>query len=133
MCADPKHRPALGFHGVTAKGIRWQARIHYDGKNRYIGTFDTKQEAALAYDRAAREHGDGKQRLNYESIEAAEEAAAQGFHGVTAKGKRWLAGITYGGKNHHIGTFDTKQEAALAYEREAREHGGGKKKSNYAV
>jgi hypothetical protein len=78
LCADPKTpRQSSGFHGVTALGKRWQARICYGGKNRYIGAFATKQEAALAYDRAARDHGGGKKKLNYESIEAAEEAAAE--------------------------------------------------------
>jgi hypothetical protein len=152
LCADPKPRQPSGFHGVIARGKRWQVQIFYGGKKHHLGTFDTKQEAALAYDRAAREHGGGKMKLNYESIKAAEEAAANaqpehilvhgscvelkkprqpsGFHGVSANGKRWRAEIYYG-KKHHIGTFDTKQEAALAYDREAREHGGGKKKLNY--
>jgi hypothetical protein len=153
--ADPKHRPPSGFHGVRAQDqrrrqealpryLRWQAHFNYGGKKHYLGTFDTKQEAALAYDRAAREHGRGTAKVNYESIEVAEEAAAQaeaehtksrppsGFHGVQAQRKRWQAQIRYGGKHHYIGIFDTKQEAALAYDRAAREHGGGKKQLNYA-
>jgi hypothetical protein len=60
---------------VSAKGNRWIAQIRYDGKNHYLGCFGTKQEAALAYDRAARQCGKDKP-LNYESIEAAGEAAA---------------------------------------------------------
>jgi AP2-like factor (ANT lineage) len=138
---------------VSASKKRWRAEIKYDGRNHYIGTFVTKQEAALAYDTAAREHCGGKKKLNYESITAAEEAAAQaqaehtlvhhmcaeqtnpghasGFYGVTARGKRWRAAIFYGRRNHYIGIFGTKQEAALAYDRAAREHGEGKKKPNY--
>jgi hypothetical protein len=61
---------------VNASGKRWRATICYGGKQHYLGNVATKQEAALAYDRAARQCGE-ERPLNYESIEAAEEAAAE--------------------------------------------------------
>jgi hypothetical protein len=130
-------------------GKRWQAQISYDRKQHCLGNFDTKQEAALAYDRAARQRGKDT-LLDYESIKAAEEAAVQaqaehilvhvmcagpqqpkprptsGFYGVYASGKRWKAQIRYDSKRHSLGLFDTKQEAALAYDREARQCGKDK-------
>jgi hypothetical protein len=51
-------------------------KIQYDSKNHNLGSFDTKQEAALAYDTEARRTGLSKQ-LNYMTIEAAKEAAVQ--------------------------------------------------------
>ena len=41
-----------GFVGVYAVGNRWQAMINYEGKNKYLGTFDTRSEAGRARDRA---------------------------------------------------------------------------------
>jgi hypothetical protein len=61
---------------VSANGKRWSAYIRYDDKQHYLGCFDTRQEAALAYDREARQCGKDK-ALNYESTKAAEEAAVQ--------------------------------------------------------
>jgi hypothetical protein len=70
LLPQQKPRPPSGYYGVAAKGKRWQAHIHCDGKKQNLGTFDTKQEAALAYDREARQRGEDKP-LNYESIEVA--------------------------------------------------------------
>jgi hypothetical protein len=125
---------------VTANGKRWAAKITYDGNMHRLGTFDTREEAALAYDKKARQCGKDK-LLNYESNKAAEEAAVQaqvehilvhdmcagpkqpkpqqpkprppsGFYGVYANGKRWQAQIYFDSNRHSLGTFDTKQEAA---------------------
>jgi hypothetical protein len=150
MLANPPPRPASGFYGVTANGKRWKAQIRSDSKRHNLGTFDTKQEAALAYDSHARRCGACKP-LNHESIAAAEEAAEQaqaehklvhpellqpelleqprpasGFYGVYAYVKRWQAKIRYDSKQRFLGSFDTKQEAALAYDREARQCGEDK-------
>jgi hypothetical protein len=45
---------------------------------------------------------------------------------VTANRKRWAANITYDSKKHRLGTFDAKQEAALAYDKQARQCGEDK-------
>ena len=48
---DP--RGNSGFRGVTAHNGRWQAKIGIDGRTVYLGTFDTKEEAAAAFDAVA--------------------------------------------------------------------------------
>jgi hypothetical protein len=152
LCAGPKQpkpRPSSGYYGVYANRKRWAAQITYDSKQHHLGCFGTKQEAALAYDREARQCGEDK-LLNYESIKAAEEAAVQaqaehilvhdmcagplqpkhrppsGFYGVYANKKRWRAQIRYDSKQHLLGCFDTKQEAALVYDRAASQCGRDK-------
>jgi len=47
-----------------------------------------------------------------------------GYKGVTPSGKKWRASIGVNGAIYHIGSFSTVEEAAAAYEAEARKlHG----------
>jgi hypothetical protein len=160
----PKPRPPSGFYGVSADSSRWRAQICYDSKSHYLGSFNTKQEAVLAYDTAATQRAadtgnyvqlnydsDGKLDNSYlayltaeskakEAKEAKKEkkqekaegaarkkakivAEPSGFRGVSAHGKRWQARVYYDSNGHYVGSFAPKQEAALAYDRAARQCG----------
>lgn len=55
----PQSRNELGIRGVYRKDVRFVARIYIDGRNAYLGTFDTIEEAVEARKRAELEiHGE---------------------------------------------------------------------------
>lgn len=58
---------ASGYRGVSwYKGYgRWQATIRVRGRKKHLGYYATPQEAALAFDRAAREIFGDFARLNF--------------------------------------------------------------------
>lgn len=55
------------YKGVTwhKKNNKWQAQIEINSKSKYIGQFDNELEAALAYDRMARELFGDFARVNF--------------------------------------------------------------------
>jgi len=54
-----------GVHKLRRTG-KYQTHISLDGKNLFLGTFNTKAKAALAYDMAAREYHGAFRRANFE-------------------------------------------------------------------
>ena len=54
-----------GFKGVCLDGKRWRAQINLQGRRMNLGRFAAAEEAARAYDAAAREHHGEFARLNF--------------------------------------------------------------------
>jgi hypothetical protein len=57
----------LKYQGVTwhKSSNKWEAVIWCDGKKNHLGLFENKEQAARAYDRAARVHHGEKEQLNF--------------------------------------------------------------------
>lgn len=56
-----------GYHGVTAHGKRWRARINVNGKKYHLGVFDTIEEAAAKRREVELQLGFSETHGNYKS------------------------------------------------------------------
>lgn len=114
----------------------WISQIHVEGRNLFLGVFDTPEEAARAYDLAAVEHYGQFARLNnVQTLQPPIRNVARstnkiGFRGVTKspKGSRkpYRAYITFKKQLIFLGTFDTPEEAARVRDKKAIELYGDK-------
>ena len=117
---------SVGFRGVSKSGQRFQAKITIDSKLQSLGSFDTPEEAAQAYDRVAIQAGRPTSTLNfldqvpknYTPINnGLNPRNTTGYTGVRkTKGNRFRAEIRIDGNMQNLGTFDTPKEAAEAFE-----------------
>lgn len=119
---------------------RYLARIGSDGK--LLGGFDNALDASFCYDRAALELWGEYARLNHpiEEVLAWQSPSHQlhstntsGYRGVTRvkRDGRWQASYRHGHKLLYLGTFNTPDEAARAYDRTVLELRGEKAILNF--
>ena len=134
-------KPESGFT-ASYKGVahhknreNWTAAIQVEGKEIHLGTYATEEEAALAYDAGARLYQGEFARLNFPEREpiSLEEIQKRrvpkrkspvktprkqhsAFRGVSWNGRRWFAQIVAPGVKEYLGTFETEEDAARAYD-----------------
>ena len=107
---------------------KFQARIYWGGKNRSIGTFDTPEQTSAAYIsvnkglvhvkpsddvNAAFDAAKTKALKSFEGSVPAKRELPQGVN-MTSSGN-FRSMISWGGKNRSISSFDTAEQASVAY------------------
>lgn len=135
-----------GFKGVSwnARRKKWLAQMNVNGTYFYLGDHATPEEAARAYDNAARKHQGEYARLNFplpgersarqESMPLTDTPAngrnliatnTSGFRGIywNRRIRKWIARIGVKRKTVQLGAFVKPEDAARAYDNAVIEFG----------
>ena len=106
---------------------RWRAHVGRGGKMHTIGHYDDEVAAARAVDKWLL--ANGRRRVNLDAddmpLEQTSKTYSSIYVGVWKHKGKWEAHIKVHGKYENLGTYRTQKEAALAYDRRARQVGMG--------
>ena len=129
--------------GVTLSRRRFVARTHFGGKDRYVGAFDTPEQASAAYLSVKKDLHDARLlRLGADEVnailDAAKKKAVEVMGGYVPEKRdlppgvyktlsgTFAARIRWGGTVRYIGTFDTPEQASAAYQSVKKDLAGAK-------
>jgi AP2-like factor (euAP2 lineage) len=131
------------YIGVSPVGPAWQAEIWAGSHLHYLGVYDTPEDAAMAYDKAARELLGPQARTNFplemwrepSRREISRKSRYVGVYYHPAR-KKWRAGLRVTVSKGcyqwvNVGLFRTAEEAARARDKAAREHQGERARLNF--
>jgi len=145
---------ALTYKGVTsnANGTGYKAQIKIGGRVHCIGYFDDAETAARAWDKVAKEYG---RELNFpepgyvatvlpgrpigysiNNIKASSSlpVGKSGYRGVYlghTPGSGYHAKISVNGSREYLGVYSTSEEAAIAYDKRAKQVGRNESGLNF--
>jgi hypothetical protein len=118
---------------------KWQVRVSYNGKEVYLGLYSSEMEAARVHDIGAKLSYGKFAVLNFKKLSTkhlknvkkrlkAKKSKTSKYRGVAfyAQTDKWTAQISYKSKYCRLGYFATEKEAALAYNKKAKELLGDK-------
>lgn len=137
--AAPRKNKTSRYKGVMWSEGQWRAKIQIDGTQIELGYFATQHEAALAYNRAAKELFGEFARPNEIIDDPADkpvrlpETQPSRFHGVCwdKRREKWMAKIMANGTHINLGRYANEIEAAAVYDTAARILHGDKAKLNF--
>ena len=105
-------RARVYFHDGTRRGGSTKYQV-----NRIVWALHHGDPGPLVVDHIDGDRGNNNLE-NLQAITGAENTSRRTGKGYTWHKGKWLAQISKGGKRHHIGLFDTEEEARAAYVKE---------------
>jgi hypothetical protein len=147
---NSRRRLSSIYKGITYTRGYWCAQIHVGGKRIHCGYYSTPEEAASAYDDAAKKYFGEFARVNtdpgflIEEDNSRSESTSQmplpkkrkgttsRYKGVSYQPERckWVAYIDINRKRTVLGRYTTQEDAAIAYNKAALLHFGDRAQLN---